>query len=127
MKQFALIAFVIVLSGCVSYYRNYDYDIYRVSDDLSYASVFFWGDHYASNWEEKAKETAKKMLASEAAHFHLSGEITFDGRPQQFEMGGISVNAFIGRSVSADEATRIKAQINYRSPREHGKAKLPAE
>jgi hypothetical protein len=127
MKHFALIAFVILLSGCVSYYRNYNYDIYHVSDDLSYASVFFWGDHYAPNWEEKAKETARKIFTSEAAHFHLAGEITFDGRPQRFEMGGISVHAFIGRSVSADEATRIKSEINLKSPRERGKARLPAE
>ena len=120
----ALALVVVLLTGCVSFYRSYNFDIYRVSDDLSYVSVYFWGQQFVPGWEGKAEEAAKKMVAHEAARNHLLGEITLDGRPQPWEGSGISINAFVGRALSPEEAMRIKKMIDYRSPTFRGKAKI---
>lgn len=120
----ALALALVLLTGCASFYRSYNFQIYHVSDDLSYVSVYFWGQQFVPGWEEKAVEAARKMVAYEAGRNHLSGEISLDGRPQPWEGSGISMSAFVGRALSPEEAMRIKKAIDYRSPVLRGKGRL---
>jgi hypothetical protein len=127
MKKLASALSVLLLAGCVSAYRNYNYDVYPVSDDLTYVRVFFWGEQFVPGWKEKAQEAARRMIEHEVARHQLVGKISIVPEPLTSEMGGIAVDAFVGdgRAYTPEEAREIKRRIHFDAPHPMGKAKLP--
>jgi len=127
MKKVTVIVLSLALAGCVSFYHDYQYGVYPVSSELTYVQVFFWGEQFAPGWKEKAIDAARPMIDRVAAQYHLIGKISIVAEPQPSEMGGISVDAFIGdvRSYTVEEARKIKATINYQLSHPRGTGKLP--
>lgn len=129
MKKMAILAFSLALVGCVSRYRDYQYGVYRVSSELTYVQVSFWGEQFVPGWKEKAVEAARPMIERVAAQHHLPGKISIIPEPKPSEGGGISVDAFVGdgRPYTVEEARKIQATIDYQLPHPRGKGKLPIQ
>jgi len=129
MKKIVIIALSIALGGCVSLYRDYQYGVYRVSSELTYVQVYFWGEQFVPGWKEKAIEAARPMIERVVAQYHLPGQISIITEPKPSEMGGISVDAFVGdgRTYTVEEARKIQATVDYQLPHPHGKGKLPIQ
>jgi hypothetical protein len=129
MKMIVILALSLSLAGCVSRYSDYQYGVYRVSSELTYVQVSFWGEQFAPGWKEKAIAAARPMIERVVAQHSLVGKISIIAEPKPSESGGISVDAFIGdgRTYSVEEARRIQATIEYQRPHPRGKGKLPIQ
>ena len=134
MKALSFFALFLLLTGCATYYQSYDYSIDRYPADIYGVHVYLWGDHYAPDWEDKARAIAIKMMRRELEAHGLSQERVVITEVVRMEGGGIFVYGFAGSAKELDQWTpsRLEGMIDprphpHQEPYARGSGKRPTK